>query len=43
MYTAKAAGRDQYVVYEPTFDHAEPLTSSETPNARTPHPKPHLE
>lgn len=24
MYTAKAAGRDQYVVYEPALDHPEP-------------------
>ena len=43
MYAAKVAGRDQYVVYEPALDHAEPVTTPETPNAQTPHPKPHLE
>ncbi|MCM2341464.1 diguanylate cyclase [Rhodoferax sp.] len=43
MYTAKAAGRDQYVVYEPALDHAEPVATPETPTAQTPHPKPRLE
>jgi diguanylate cyclase (GGDEF)-like protein/PAS domain S-box-containing protein len=43
MYAAKAAGRDQYVVYEPTLDHAEPVITPEIPTAQTPHPKPRLE
>jgi diguanylate cyclase (GGDEF)-like protein/PAS domain S-box-containing protein len=30
MYTAKAAGRDQYVVYEPALDHDEPGSTPET-------------
>lgn len=32
MYTAKAAGRDQYVVYQPALDHAEPMTTPKTPH-----------
>jgi diguanylate cyclase (GGDEF)-like protein/PAS domain S-box-containing protein len=43
MYTAKAAGRDQYVVYEPTLDHAEPVITPEIPTAQMPHAKPRLE
>lgn len=43
MYAAKAAGRDQYVVYEPSLDHGEPVATPETPTAQTPHPKPRPE
>lgn len=43
MYAAKAAGRDQYVVYEPTLDHAELVITPGIPTAQTPHPKPRLE
>lgn len=43
MYAAKAAGRDQYVVYAPALDPAEPGTAPDTPAAQTPPPKPHLE
>lgn len=42
MYTAKAGGRDQYVVYQPTLDHAEPMTTPEPPAAQVRHPKPGL-
>jgi len=43
MYAAKAAGRDQYMVYQPTLDHAEPMTMPETPTAQAPQPRPRLE
>jgi diguanylate cyclase (GGDEF)-like protein len=43
MYAAKAAGRDQYVVYEPSLDHGEPVATPETPTAQMPHAKPRLE
>ena len=42
MYAAKAAGRDQYMVYQPTLDHAEPMTMPETPTAQAPQPRPRL-
>jgi diguanylate cyclase (GGDEF)-like protein/PAS domain S-box-containing protein len=43
MYTAKAAGRDQYVVYAPALDHAEPVITPEIPTAQMPDAKPRLE
>ena len=35
MYAAKAAGRDQYVVYEPALDHGEPVLMSKTSRSQT--------